>query len=209
MTFRRLTRGHVVALVAALALLPVMALDWYGTDAGDEARQIQKDTSTGGATSGEVGRAVEEDARIIAEKSESTAWQADAFADRLILFLLLAAGALAIAAAWLRAAGARFKPPWTPSALAAIVGLIAVLLLAARIVQKPDADPGSNVKAGAPLGLICAGAIVLGSRAAWNAERDPADRKPRGNREDTDEQDAVRPGDEEPAPAPLFDREQA
>ena len=188
MTFARLTRGHAVALIAALALLPVMALDWYGTDAGDDARQIEQGADPSGATAGEVGRAVKDDARRIADSSEETAWQADPFADRLILFALLAAAALAIAAAWLRAANARFRPPLTPSALAAIVGLVAVLLLAARIIQKPEADPGANVKLGAPLGLLCVGAITLGSRAAWKAEGSTGD--------DT-------------ASAPLFDREQA
>ena len=175
MTFRRLTRGHVLALVAALALLLVMALDWYGTDAGEEARQIERGANPSGATAGEVGRKVQEDARIVAERNEFTAWQADPFADRLILFTLLAAIALAIAAAWLRAANVRFKPPFTPSALAAIVGAAAVLLLAARIVQKPNADAGATVKAGAPIGLLCAGLLTLGARAAWNAERDPAE----------------------------------
>ena len=172
MTFTRLTRGHLVALIAALALLPVMALDWYGTDAGDEARQIEKDANTSGATSGEIPRKVKEDARIVAENSEATAWQADAFADRLILFALLAAIALAIAAAWLRAADVKFKPPLTPSAVAAIVALLAILLLSARVIQKPDADPGSNVKIGAPIALVLLGALMLGSRAAWNAERE-------------------------------------
>jgi hypothetical protein len=171
-TFTRLTRGHLVALIAALALLPVMALDWYGTDAGDEARQIEKDANTSGSTSGEIPRKVKEDARIVAENSEQTAWQADAFADRLILFAVLAALALAIAAAWLRAANVKFKPPLTPSAIAAIVGLVAIMLLSARVIQKPDADPGTNVKVGAPVALVLLGALTLGSRAAWSAERE-------------------------------------
>ena len=179
MTFTRLTRGHLVALVAALALLPVMALDWYGTDAGDEARQIERGADPTGSTSGEVGRAVKEDARIVAENAEETAWQASDFADRLILFTLLAAIALAIAAAWLRAAGVTFKKPLTPSALAAILAVAAILLLSARVIQKPDADPGTNVKLGAPLALALTGALALGSRAAWRAEREgPAESEP-------------------------------
>src|SRR5688500_6983628 len=134
-----------------------MSFDWYGTDAGEEARQIERSANPRGATAGEVGRAVKEDAKIVAERNEATAWQANPFADRLILFVLLAAIALAIAAAWLRAANARFKPPFTPSALTAIVAMAAVLLLAARIIQKPDADPGATIKAGAPIGLLCLG----------------------------------------------------
>jgi hypothetical protein len=174
-TFARLTRGHVVAFVAALALLLAMALDWYGTDAGDDARRIEEATTPSGALAGEVDRSVKADARDIAERAEDNAWQAEPFADRLILFALLAAVALAIAAAFLRAAGARFKPPWTPSALATFVGLAAVLLLAGRIAQKPNTDAGAVVKLGAPLGLVCAGALTLGSRAAWRVEREAAD----------------------------------
>jgi dienelactone hydrolase len=174
-TFARLTRGHVVALVAALALLLAMALDWYGTDAGDDARRIEQQTTPSGALAGEVDRSVKADARDIAERAEDNAWQAEPFADRLILFALLAAVALALAAAFLRAANARFKPPWTPSALATVVGLAAVLLLAGRIAQKPNTDAGAVVKLGAPLGLVCAGALTLGSRAAWRAEREAVD----------------------------------
>jgi hypothetical protein len=171
MTFARLTRGHVVALVAALALMLVMALDWYGTSAGDDAHRIDQQTQPRGALAGEVDRAVKRDAQNIAAQADKTAWQAEPFADRLILFVLLAAVALAIAAAWLRAGGVGFKPPFTPSGLAAMAGLIAVLLLAARIVQKPSVEPGAVVKLGAPLGLVCVGALALGARAAWRAER--------------------------------------
>ena len=172
MTFARLTRGHAVAVVAALALLLVMALDWYGTQAGDDARRIERQTTPSGAAAGEVSRAEKRDARIVADRAEQNAWQAEPLADRVILFALLAAIALAVAAAWLRAANVRFKPPWTPSALATVVGLVAVLLLAGRIAQKPSAEVGAVVKLGAPLGLVCAGALTLGSRAAWRAERE-------------------------------------
>jgi hypothetical protein len=173
-TFARLTRGHVVALVAALALLLAMALDWYGTDAGDDARRIEQQATPSGALSGEVDREVKRDARIVAARAEDNAWQAEPFADRLILFALLSAVALAIAAAFLRAANARFKPPWTPSALATVAGLAAVLLLAGRIAQKPNTDAGAVIKLGAPLGLVCVGVLTLGSRAAWRAEREAA-----------------------------------
>ena len=214
MTFARLTRGDWLAAVAALALLLVMALDWYSTEAGVEARRDEKLIQPRGATAGEVSRALDESARIAAEEAEQNAWQADPWPDRVILIVLLAAAALAIAAAWLRAAGVRFKPPWTPSALAAGTGLAAAVLLAARILQKPGVDPGAVVKIGAPLGLVCVGTIVLGARSAWNAERDgsawgegPAEPDADGEDQavdhaaDTDEHDAVA----KPKPPPLFD----
>jgi hypothetical protein len=203
-TFARLTRGDWVAAVAALALLLVMAMDWYSTEAGVVARDAEKRIQPKGATAGEVGRAVDESARIAAEEAEQNAWQAEPFPDRLILFALLATVALAIAAAFLRAAGMRFEPPWTPSALATCVGLGAALLLAARIAQKPSADIGAVIKLGAPLGLVCVGTIVLGARAAWNAEREGTawDDAPEADHDpfaDTDETDAIA------KPPPLFD----
>jgi hypothetical protein len=209
-TFARLTRGDWVAAVAALALLLVMAMDWYSTEAGEDARRDEKLIQPRGATAGEVSRALDESARIAAEEAEENAWQASAFPDRVILFALLAAAGLAIAAAFLRAAGARFEPPWTPSALAAGVGLGAAMLLAARLIQKPSVDVGAVIKLGAPLGLVCVGTLALGARAAWNAERDGSawdsgDRAAEGERDadpfaDTDETDAV-----SSKPPPLFD----
>jgi hypothetical protein len=202
-TFARLTRGDWVAAVAALALLLVMAMDWYTTEEGVFARQQEQAIKPKGATAGEVSRAVDESARIAAENAEENAWQADPFPDRVILFALLATIALAIAAAFLRAAGMRFEPPWTPSALATCVGLFTALLLAARIAQKPSADIGAVIKLGAPLGLICLGTIVLGARAAWNAEREgeAGDDRQRDHDPfaDTDETDAIA------KPPPLFD----
>jgi hypothetical protein len=206
-TFARLTRGDWVAAVAALALLLVMAMDWYSTEAGVFARQQEQAIHPKGATAGEVSRAVDESARVAAENAEKNAWQADPFPDRVILFVLLATVILAIAAAFLRAVGMRFEPPWTPSALATCIGLFAALLLAARIAQKPSADIGAVIKLGAPLGLVCLGAVVLGARAAWNAERDGSAWGESAEDEqaahdpfaDTDETDAIA------KPPPLFD----
>lgn len=206
MTFARLTRGDWVAMIAALALLLVMSLNWYSTVAGADAREDAQSIQPRGAASGEVARALDKSAEAAATKAEKTAWEAGAFADRLVLFTLLAAIVLAIVSAWLRAASVRLRAPVTPSALTAGVGLFAVLLLAARIVQKPSADVGAVVKVGAPLGLACIGLLTIGARMAWNAERDgsawdeaasggaAADDEP-----GTAEEDAVS------RPAPLFD----
>src|SRR5215208_1777391 len=78
-TFARLTRGDWVAAVAALALLLVMAMDWYTTEAGNQARKDEKQIQPRGATAGEVGRALDESARIAAEEAEENAWQAEPF----------------------------------------------------------------------------------------------------------------------------------
>ena len=203
MTFARLRRGDWLALVAALALLLVMSVDWYTTEAGEQAREDAAQTDqNGGPVANEAARSIDEDAEIIASRAEKNAWQADAFADRLVLFALLATIVLAIASAFLRAGGVGLGTRWSPAAVTTIVGLGAAILLAARIVQKPAADVGAVVTIGAPIGLVCAGVIVIGARAAWLGERE-------GEPEDTPADDPAAPtpppADERTRPAPLFD----
>jgi hypothetical protein len=204
-TFARLTRGDWLALAAALALLLVMSLDWYSTDAGEQAREDAAQTSPqGGPVSTETAKAIDDDAKIIADRAEKNAWQADPFADRVILLFLLATVALAIASAFLAAADFQFRQPWTPRALLTGLGLFTVLLVAARIVQKPSAEIGAVVKLGAPLGLACTGLVVIGARIAWNTEREglgtAAERDDTGER--AEPRAAARP------PAPLFDHDE-
>ena len=162
MTFTRLRTADWVAMVAALALLMVMAADWYSTNLGDEAREVQHNTQ--GNFAGEAGQDVRDanqDARTIAEGQERNAWQADGLIDRIILLTLLATVALALAAGFLRAAGRSFEPPLTPSALAAIAAGAAALLVTYRIIQEPGLDDASTVKAGAPLAVIALGLIAF------------------------------------------------
>lgn len=162
MTFARLRTADWLAMVAALALFLLMAADWYSTNLGDEARKVQQNTQ--GQASGEAGqdlRDANQAAKNVAEEQERNAWQADAFIDRVILIMLLATVALALAAGFLRAAGRRFEPPWTPSGLAAVAAGITAVLVTYRIIQEPGFDDATNVKAGAPLAVIALGAIVL------------------------------------------------
>jgi uncharacterized integral membrane protein len=169
--YSRLLRADVIAAVAAFALLFVMAMDWYSTAAGDEARRIESLTDPGsGALSGEPDRAVQEQASVKGEEEEKNAWQASGAIDRVLLVLLLAAAVLALAAAYLRAAGKRFSLPVTPSALAALAAVVAGLLVAYRIIQEPGFDEATVVKPGAPLALVVLGVIALAARAAVRAE---------------------------------------
>ncbi len=49
--------GHAIALVGALALMLIMAMDWYSTAQGDEARRIESITDNpSGAAAGEIDR---------------------------------------------------------------------------------------------------------------------------------------------------------
>jgi hypothetical protein len=162
MTFARLRTADWLAMVAALALLLIMAADWYSTAIGDEARNVERNTQ--GNVAGEAGQDLRDangQARIIAEGQERNAWQADGAIDRIILIVLLTAIVLALAAGFLRAAGKRFEPPLTPSALAAIAAAVGALLVTYRIIQEPGLDDVSTVKAGAPLAVIALGSILF------------------------------------------------
>jgi hypothetical protein len=170
----RLTRGHVVAAVAALALLLVMAMDWYGSVQADEARRIGSVLSTRGAESGEEGRAAKQDVDRIIARDEKNAWQTQAFVDRLLLVLLLLTVFLPLLAAALRAEGRRPEPPWTPSAFAALCASAAALLVAYRILQQPGPNATTTIKIGPVLALGMLAAVALGSVSAFQKEADYA-----------------------------------
>ncbi len=163
--------GHAIALVGALALLLVMALDWYSTEQGDEARRIEEITENpSGAQAGEIDRRLNEDARAVAEGEEKNAWQADAVIDRILLGLMLGAIVLAVLTAITRAAGAKPTQGLGPAGLAALLATAAALLVAYRIIQEPGLDAATHVKVGAPLALLPLAMIALG--ASWSLRAD-------------------------------------
>ena len=168
MTFTRLGRGDLLAMVAALALLLVMATDWYSTKLGENARADQ------GKVLPQLNRS--DDPKVstqlgeFADSQEKNAWQADALVDRVILMALLAAAALALVAAWGRAAGRNLLGTRSPSALASLFGLVACMLLVYRILQPPGSNAIAVVKIGAPLGLLCVGLLTIGARVAARGE---------------------------------------
>jgi drug/metabolite transporter (DMT)-like permease len=170
MTFERLNRWDWVALIAALALLLVMAADWYTTVQGAEARRIERLSTPRGALGGEVEREVKKRAAEAAERAERNAWQPAAGIDRVILIALLAAAGLAIVAAFARAANRRFEPPFTPSGMAGVAAAVAALLVLYRLIQQPGLDVGTEIKAGAPLALAVLGVIAFASSRALHAE---------------------------------------
>lgn len=170
MRFERLARGHVVAAVAALALLLVMAMTWYGSKQADLARQIGNSVSTGGFEAGQIGRSVKSTADQIIARDEKNAWQEPRTIDRLLLYLLLLTIFLALFTAAHRAAGRRAEPPWTPSAFTALAAAVSTLLIAYRIVNAPGDDANTTVKLGAPLGLVLCAIVGLGAAAAFRGE---------------------------------------
>lgn len=175
MTFTRLGRGDLLAMIAALALLLVMATDWYSTKQGEQLRHDQGlirpelNNADNPKLSTQLGES--------ADTQEKNAWQADALIDRLILIALLAAVALALIAAWARAADRQVLiGRWSPSALASVVGLVACVMVVYRILQPPGLNAAAVVKAGAPLGLLCLGLLTIGARVAARGEASAEER---------------------------------
>jgi hypothetical protein len=171
MTFTRLRLADWIAFAAALALLFVMAMDWYTTKAGAEFRHDAGVAISGAQTSGQ-GPDLKSAYNEAANKAEKNAWQEPHFIDRLIVLALLVAIAAAVFAAFARSAGRRYKTPLTPSAIASIAGALAVVLVAYRILQPPGWNPGAVVRSGAPLGLLCVAVLALAERVAVHKERD-------------------------------------
>jgi len=167
-----MNRGVIVAGIGALLLLFVMAVDWYSTATGDEARRVESLTDNpSGAESGEIDRRLNEEARFVAEGQEKNAWQADALIDRILIGFLVASIVLALITWFTRALGGRAPTKGIgPAGLTAITATIAAILVAYRIIQEPGLDEATHVKAGAPLALIPLGMIALGASAAMRAD---------------------------------------
>jgi hypothetical protein len=173
--FERLARGHAVAAVAALVLLLVMAMDWYGSTTADLAHRVADSANTSGSQAGEAGRALKQDADSVIARDEKNAWQEKGSIDRVLLVLLLLSVAVPLFAAAHRAAGRRWEPPWTPSAFAALIAVVTALLVAYRILNEPGNDLTTTIKIGAPLGLIALAAIGLGAASAFQGESEWAE----------------------------------
>jgi hypothetical protein len=147
MSFRRLSTGHVVALLAALGLLLAMAPDWYSDKVADQLRDTQ-------------GKIVPQiDRETTPSQSQLHAYAAEAREKN----------------AWQAGAEVRSVGPPSLSGLASLTGLIACALIAYRIIQPPGFNDAAVVKWGAPLGLLCVGVVAIASRFAARAEREARD----------------------------------
>jgi hypothetical protein len=169
-SFARLQRSDVVALLAAFALLFVMALDWYSNVNAEEGRRQEKLADPQGGAAGEVERQIDEAGRLAGEAGERNAWQPFEVIDGVILGVLLAAYVLAVVSAFARAAGRRPEPPFTPAALGSAAAGVGALLVAYRIWQEPGFDDFSTVKPGAPLAVLALGVLALALATAYRGE---------------------------------------
>ncbi len=159
MTFLRLTPGHTLAFVAALALLLFAGLDWYTTAQGAEARRIERlQAPVGDEVQTPQSQTVAEAARRSAETYERNAWQADEPLEWLVLAGLLIASWSAIIAAFVRATG-RQEPGW----LMRSAGWGAVLTLLLIGLEVASASAGDRFALGLVLGVGALLLIVMGA----------------------------------------------
>jgi drug/metabolite transporter (DMT)-like permease len=167
MSFARLRAADWVAFVAALALLFATAADWYSTEGGRQAREFEQ-----GAPARGEGAELADDAAAAAEGEERNAWQADGAIDRAILVALLGTAALAIVAAFARAAGRRSEDGVGLTAWAGMAAALTALLVLYRVIQEPGFDEVNTVQFGAPLALGLLGVIAFASAMSVRAEEE-------------------------------------
>jgi hypothetical protein len=179
-TFARLRPADWVVFVAALALLFTTAPDWYSTQAGDTAREIEEQARPDeDQPSGQAQAEVEEDAGAIAQAEERNAWQEDGTIDRVILVALLLTAALGVAAGYWRAAGRGA----VLSGMAGLAASVTALLVLYRILQEPGFDEVTTVKIGPPLALGVLGVLAFASANSIRDESPEAAPEPAYNRE--------------------------
>ena len=167
MSFARLQAADWVAFVAALALLFATAADWYSTEGGRQAREFEQ-----GAPAQGEGAEFADDAAAAAEGEERNAWQESGAIDRVILVALLGTAALAILAAFGRAAGRRSGDGIGLTAWAGTAAGVTALLVLYRVIQEPGFDEVNTVQYGAPLALGLLGAIAFACAMSVRAEEE-------------------------------------
>jgi hypothetical protein len=165
LTFLRLTTGHWIAFLAALALLLFAGLSWYTTAQGAEARRIERlqavpDGNDGSPRGSET---VLRAARRSAESFERSAWEPEDALGWVIAFGLLASAVLAIIAGFLCAAG---RTEGTPGALLPLAGWTAVVTLLAVALELAGAPSGTVIQLGLPLGVAALTGIAAGALLA-------------------------------------------
>jgi peptidoglycan/LPS O-acetylase OafA/YrhL len=174
-TFARLRPADWVVFVAALALLFTTAPDWYSTQTGDTAREIEEQAQPDeGLPSGQTQAEVEEDAAAIAQDEERNAWQEEGAIDRVILIAMLATAALGVVASYWRAAG-RGVALYGAAGVAASATALLVLY---RILQEPGFDEVTTVKIGPPLALGVLGVMAFASATSIREDPQPAPPEP-------------------------------
>jgi hypothetical protein len=145
MDFSRLRTGEKIAAGSAVALFIFMFFSWYGVDVGP------------------ISSALLDRAGV---DTTVTAWVAF---DLLDLFLLLTI-VVAIGLAVLTATGRSVALPVAASVITAVLGALATLFVAYRILNQPGPNDVITVKIGAWLGLLACAGIAVGGYLAMRDE---------------------------------------
>jgi hypothetical protein len=166
---RTLNAGHFIALIAALALLLLTAMDWYSTEQGRTARELQESSQP---QEGQPQRLQEfnEQARETAEAAEKNAWQVSSAFDRVLLVVVVGAALLSLLSVILAAAG---RPSGTLAGVGLTLAVLGTLMLTFRLVQEPGLDAATTVEPGAPLALVALGLLALGGSMTLREPRPP------------------------------------
>lgn len=143
----RVGRGELIAGIAAVALLIIMWLPWFGYDVGGIAEDVT------GIDFGDVAGA----------SVNLSAWESFGFIDIVLFVTVVVAVAFAAATAMSQTVAL----PVAASAITAGLGILSTVLIIYRLIDTPfDADR----KYGVFLGLIAAAGIAYGGWAAMQEE---------------------------------------
>jgi hypothetical protein len=145
MDVSKLRTGEKVAAASGVALFILMFFSWYGVDVGP------------------ISGALLDRAGV---DTTATAWQAFDFVDLFLLVTLLAAIGLAA----LTASGRSVALPVGASVITAVLGGLATLFVAYRILNQPGPNDVISVKIGAWLGLLASAGIAIGGYLAMREE---------------------------------------
>jgi len=170
MDINRLSTGMRIAAAAALALLIIMFLPWFGID--QESATEQGAAFQEGASAEELEEAAAEVAELDdvaagATSVDFNAWDSFGLIDIILLLIILTVLALAV----LRATGNTVNLPVSTSVLIAALGILGTLLILYRLIDTPGVaffDYGREF--GVFLGLVAAAAIALGGWRAMQEE---------------------------------------
>ena len=155
MDANRLRTGEKIAGAAALVLLIVMFIGWFGIDSD----------SVGDLSQGDLESAAEsfEGAGGSGDSFSANAWESFGFIDIVLLITILAAAALVATSAMAQ----RIDLPVALSALTAGLGILSTLLILYRLIDTPF---GFGREIGVFLGLLAAAGIAYGGWKAMQEE---------------------------------------
>jgi hypothetical protein len=171
MDLSRLRQGEKIAAAAALVLLVLMFLPWFGID--EESVLSQGEEFQSGASTEELLEAqgdiqetfgdVDEDATSV----DLNAWESFGLIDIILLLTILVTLALVAA----RASGRDLDLPVSAGTLIAALGILSVLLILYRLIDTPGVSfLEYDRKFGVFLGLIAAAGIAFGGWRAMQEE---------------------------------------